>query len=322
MHLPIQARVNNYQLADTVTWVKQNHLLKFGTDILRSQFSSPITANSAATTSSRAAGPATRSPISCSASRTPPRASWALPRSTSSPPTSASSPRTTGRSPHGSTLNLGLRYEITTPLTEKYGRMATFIPETGKIIVADDRTTPDFDRRVQAAGMADQIGAARDYGIPKGLVDTRYRRLAPRFGFGLAAGRGGPRGPRRLWHLLRGQPRPAHPQRFRRRVPLRGFGNLQPRADQSRRAHALRSLPRQPHAVRRRHQRQRLRGARPLAVPSELEHHPRARTRAPERPEDQLRRLQGHASRPSSTTSTSPSAARSTRSRGPVPIPG
>ena len=183
MNLPIQARVNNYQWADTLTWVKQNHLLKFGTDILRSQFFEPDNSllRGNFVFQGRWSGDSYADFL------------LGFPNSTS---------RQLGSTPvylfsthYGFfaqddwkltprlTLNLGLRYEITTPLTEKYGRMATFIPEAGKIIVADDRTTPDFARRVEAAGMTDKIGAARDYGIPKGLVDTRYRRFAPRFGF-------------------------------------------------------------------------------------------------------------------------------------------
>src|SRR4051794_9016913 len=57
------------------------------------------------------------------------------------------------------TLNLGLRWELYTPVTEKYNRISTFSPATGGMVVAGQN------------------------GLGGQLWETRYNNVAPRLGF-------------------------------------------------------------------------------------------------------------------------------------------
>ena len=43
VNVPIQQAINNYTLADTVTWVKQNHVMKFGGDLQKLQWNALYT---------------------------------------------------------------------------------------------------------------------------------------------------------------------------------------------------------------------------------------------------------------------------------------
>ena len=59
------------------------------------------------------------------------------------------------------TLNLGVRYEVQTPLTEATGRLGNFVPELGEVVLSGDPR------------------------LPEGLVKTDYNNLGPRVGFAL-----------------------------------------------------------------------------------------------------------------------------------------
>src|SRR5207244_10749122 len=72
------------------------------------------------------------------------------------------------------TANLGLRYEIYTPITEAENRMAAFRPELGKIIVASDSDPT--------------VGVKTDYsdiGPRLGFSATAPHRMVFRGGFGM-----------------------------------------------------------------------------------------------------------------------------------------
>jgi outer membrane receptor protein involved in Fe transport len=182
-NVPNQAIVNVYQWGDTLTWVRKQHLLKFGGEILRSQFFEPENSNVRGVYNFQ--GKWTNSSFA--------DLLLGLPNSTS---------RSGGVSPvylfttnfnlfaqddyrvtSNLTLNLGIRYEITKPYDEKYGHMATFIPEIGKLIVSDGSTVPDFDQRLAATGLTGRVGLAGDYGLPHSLAYTQYHNFAPRVGF-------------------------------------------------------------------------------------------------------------------------------------------
>jgi TonB dependent receptor len=81
------------------------------------------------------------------------------------------------------TLNLGLRYEIDKPPSDKYNREANFIPALHKIIVSSDKNIPDLSQMVQQAGLTGLVGLGKDYGLPSALVFTNYKNFAPRAGF-------------------------------------------------------------------------------------------------------------------------------------------
>ena len=88
------------------------------------------------------------------------------------------------------TVNLGLRYELTKPITEKYGHWGAFSPAQGQFILADDRYVPNLDGLTAAAGLTGKIGVARTFGLPGALMRTNYTNFAPRVGFAWRPGGG------------------------------------------------------------------------------------------------------------------------------------
>lgn len=80
------------------------------------------------------------------------------------------------------TLNIGVRYELMKPPHEKYGALAMFMPEYGKIVVGGRGTLSDFDQRMAVLG-ANNAVMASDLGLPDTIVKPNYRNFAPRFGF-------------------------------------------------------------------------------------------------------------------------------------------
>ena len=243
-NVPNQAIVNVYQWGDTLTWVRKQHLLKFGGEILRSQFFEPENSNVRGVYNFQ--GKWTNSSFA--------DLLLGLPNSTS---------RSGGVSPvylfttnfnlfaqddyrvtSNLTLNLGIRYEITKPYDEKYGHMATFIPEIGKLIVSDGSTVPDFDQRLAATGLTGRVGLAGDYGLPHSLAYTQYHNFAPRVGFAwrpsLLKGTGCAQ---RLRHFLQHLDRTAVAQRYGCHIPVCAQRDLQPRAAGSQRAEAVQPFP-------------------------------------------------------------------------------
>ena len=59
------------------------------------------------------------------------------------------------------TLNLGVRYELQTPLTEESGRLGNFVPELGTVVLSGDPR------------------------LPEGLIETDKNNFGPRVGFAL-----------------------------------------------------------------------------------------------------------------------------------------
>lgn len=81
------------------------------------------------------------------------------------------------------TLNLGLRYEINKPFVDRYDRLANYIPALNQVVISSGRTLPEIQQRLQDAGIETQFALARDVGLPRALVQTDYKNLAPRVGF-------------------------------------------------------------------------------------------------------------------------------------------
>lgn len=179
---PIDYTVNTLQWADTLMAVTSRHTLRLGFDIIRTQFFQPTNTNFRGTfafqnrntsvpfadfllglpnTTSRRIGTATNYLFSTNFGFFLQDDFKLLP---------------------SVTLNLGLRYELQMPPYEKYGQMTNFVPGLNKLILADVVTTPDYQTTVSQAGLSGMVGLAKEYGLPKALVYTQYRNLAPRIG--------------------------------------------------------------------------------------------------------------------------------------------
>jgi len=195
--MPVIFVVNNLQWADTFTWVKGRHLMKFGADIQRTQFFQPFYNNNRGTINfnGRYAGVATPNAAYDPPATAVPFADFllGLPNQVT---------RTVGvnqnylffttygffaqddfRATRSLTFNLGLRYELPQAPHEKYGRFSNFVPELGKVLIADNKTIPNYEQMIAEQGLTGKMVLASEVGYPQSLIYTPYHCFAPRFGF-------------------------------------------------------------------------------------------------------------------------------------------
>jgi hypothetical protein len=180
---PSDVAVNLYQWSDTITWVKNRHLIKFGGEILRSQTFQPYGNNTRGTVNFL--GNWTGQPFADFLIGLPDSASRqsVVPLNYLFSTDCSAFVQDDFKISSRLTLNLGLRWELPGSQYDKYGRYSGFVPSLGKLIVADDRGTPNLTALVDSVKLTGIVGLARDYGIPQSLVFKRYHDLAPRFGF-------------------------------------------------------------------------------------------------------------------------------------------
>ncbi len=181
--LPLDFTVNNYEAADSVSWVHGRHLLKFGGDVLRTQFFQQLNSNTNGAFNFLGRWSSV------------PFADFLLGLPDSTSRQSSSSPAYLFSTDAGLfvqdqfavnsrlTLNFGLRYEMMRPPYEKYGRMSSFVPELGMVAIASEATIPDLAQRVADAGLTGHVTTAAQAGLPNSLVYPNDLNFAPRFGF-------------------------------------------------------------------------------------------------------------------------------------------
>ena len=176
----------NLQFFDSLTWIKGNHSLKLGTDILRPNYIEADVRN-------------VRGDFRFRGRNTNPAGTaiagfysfadflYGLPDATQ---------RQIGADPADLktwqyaffaqddwrvtswlTLNLGVRYDLTAPLKEKENRLSNFIPSLGISVCASGE--------FRDASGALICRAASDVGLPAALVRTDKNNIAPRVGFAL-----------------------------------------------------------------------------------------------------------------------------------------
>lgn len=165
-NLPQDRRDNTYQFVDNLIWIGGNHTYKFGVDIRRFQSNLYLISNGRGTFNFNAPANSTTQPTS--------NYNFAdlllgIPASTSRNPRGPSTySRTSSFNVYAQddwklsprlTLNLGLRWELNTPMTERYDTIASFDAQTGQIRVA-----------------------GRD-GVPRNLYKYDKNNFAPRVGF-------------------------------------------------------------------------------------------------------------------------------------------
>jgi carboxypeptidase family protein len=165
-NLPQDRRDNTYQFVDNLIWIKSAHTLKFGFDVRRFQsnlyfisqgrgifnFNTPANSTTVPTSGNPFADLLLGIPTSTQRN---PRGPSTYSRTSSFNVYAQDDWKVNSRL----TLNLGLRWELNTPMTEKYNTIASFDPKTG------------------------QIRAAGQNGVPSNLFKYDYNNLAPRVGF-------------------------------------------------------------------------------------------------------------------------------------------
>lgn len=74
------------------------------------------------------------------------------------------------------TLNLGLAWDLTTPTTEARGRLANYIPQTGKLLVAGENGVSDSAGiQMDLTALEPRIGAAwKVFGSPRAVLHLGY----------------------------------------------------------------------------------------------------------------------------------------------------
>lgn len=165
-NLPQDRRDNTYQFVDNLIWIKSAHTLKFGGDIRRFQsnlyfisqgrgifnFNTPANSITVPTSGNQFADLLLGIPTSTQRN---PRGPSTYSRTTSFSAYAQDDWKVNSRL----ALNLGLRWELNTPMTEKYNTIASFDPQTGQIL------------------------AAGQNGVPNNLYKYDYNNFAPRIGF-------------------------------------------------------------------------------------------------------------------------------------------
>ena len=181
---PIRYTVTNYDVNGVVTWNKGKHSIKFGGDMLRTEYYQPTNSNFNGTFTFN--GKTSNNGIA--------DVLLGYPSSTS---------RKIGtvtnhilQNNYGLfvqddykilpslTLNLGLRYEISGAPFEKDGLETSYVPSLGKAVIGSDATLGGNLPAILAAdGLTGLVLTAQQAGLPESLVNTKYNNFAPRVGF-------------------------------------------------------------------------------------------------------------------------------------------
>jgi hypothetical protein len=180
---PIRYTVNNYNSNDVLTWIKGKHTLTFGGDVLHVQYYQPNNSNFNGTFTFK--GTYTGDAFADFLLGSPTQTSIKLGNVADYlyATTYGAFVQDDYKILPSLTLNLGVRYEIQGAPYEKYGQLSNFVPSIGKVILSSDRTVPNLNSILAAAGLVGDVGLASDYGLPFAVSRTNYDDFAPRIGF-------------------------------------------------------------------------------------------------------------------------------------------
>ena len=183
--MPLDFTGNNYEIADTVSRAHGRHIIRFGGDLLRTQFFRNLDSNTRGTYNFLGRWSSV------------PFADLLLGMPDSTARQSSSGPVYFFNTDLGAfvqdqfdvsarlTLSLGVRYDRMGSPSEKYGRSSSFVRQLGKVVIADARPLPGLTQEIQAAGLIGLVTTADKAGLPHSLVYANDHDFAPRFGFSL-----------------------------------------------------------------------------------------------------------------------------------------
>ncbi len=103
------------------------------------------------------------------------------------------------------TLNLGLRYELNLPPTEKYGRWSNFIPDKNVIAISSDSAIPNLAQQLATVNLTGKVQLAKDLNLPDSLVHADKNGWAPRIGLAWRPFGGNRTSVRGGWGMFYGQ---------------------------------------------------------------------------------------------------------------------
>ena len=182
--------MTNYGIRETVTWIKGDHVLKFGYDYSRNRFNQPYFNNAHGTMTASGIWSGARTATNGDAV-----ADLELGLLASSSITTqiahnymrnqenAFFVTDDWKVSHTLTLNLGVRYEIDGPPSDQRGLMTNFMPQLNEIAVANPANVPNYAQNIATSSIGSLVKSAAQLGIPQSLIYTNYMGFAPRVGF-------------------------------------------------------------------------------------------------------------------------------------------
>ena len=168
-----------FNTSDTLTWVKGTHVIKLGGDILDWRMSEATSTNERGTF--QFTGFWTSQPYADFLMGLLNADSREVTWSTDylSNPSYSLFAQDDWKVNSNLTLNLGFRYELTYPVSEKYGRLTNFVPALNRLVVSSTSgTAPGV-----SFSNATQVETAQQAGLPSSLVQPDDKNFAPRLGF-------------------------------------------------------------------------------------------------------------------------------------------
>ncbi len=180
---PVSYHVTTILASNKYTWVRSKHVLKWGFDVERVRFNQPYLNN-------------TRGTFNFQRNWTNHSVADLLLGMLQSTTRNVETTRNYLRSSsfgayfnddfklsRSFTLNLGIRYELDLPPSDRYDRTSSFNAGLGKIVIASDRNMLGLQDRLAQYNLLDRVVLAKDVGYPRSLVFPDKLNFAPRVGF-------------------------------------------------------------------------------------------------------------------------------------------
>ncbi len=180
---PNRFRAGNYQVSDTLTWVKRGHSIKFGGELFwthydENNYNSPrgdfrFRGRASNPANAVSSGPLSFADFMLGYVHTVQIGDVPKPSNFRNLQGSLYVQDDWNVSPR-LTLNLGLRYDLLGPLTEANNRISNYVPQVNKLICATEEKPP----------------CVIDRSFPDALIENDYNNFAPRLGFAFRPSKG------------------------------------------------------------------------------------------------------------------------------------